>query len=201
MSEFKAHNIWPTPIYENEILVKDEWLEFCKVVDCKRTNDDNGFISLGSHVLDNIVLQELKKELIHHVSIFTKHQLNIVNKFKMTSSWVTKHEKGDFAQIHSHKNSLISGVYYLQTTNNCGDIIFNRDHFLSESFMFDLQEQTMLNSFRYKIPVETGKLLIFPSTVKHGTPKMPIDNFERIAISFNMFLTGTVGAEDCLLQA
>ena len=25
MPEFKAHNLWPIPVYESEILVKDKW--------------------------------------------------------------------------------------------------------------------------------------------------------------------------------
>ena len=201
MPQFKAHHIWPTPIFENFIEVKDEWLSFCKQVSCKRTNDNNGWISIGKPILDYDEMIELKDIILKEISAYIKHQLHIENNFKITTSWVTKHDKGDFAQIHSHKNSIISGVYYLQTTENCGDLIFNRDHFLSESFMFDLIEPSNVNTLKYKVSVENGKLLLFPSTLKHGTPKMVIDNFERIAISFNVWPHGKIGGDDCLLDA
>jgi len=201
MPEFKAHNIWPSPVFENTIDVKDEWLSFIKKVPCQRTNDDNGYISKGLPILDYPEMQELKNIILEQVSVYVKHHLNVSNKFRLTTSWVTKHDKGDFAQVHSHKNSLLSGVYYLQTKENCGDIIFNRDTFLSESFMLDLTESSFLNSLKYKIPVRNGLLLLFPSTLKHGTPKMIIDDFQRIAISFNFWPFGNIGGHDCLLDA
>ena len=201
MPEFKAHHIWPTPIFENFIEVKSEWLEFCKKVPCKRTSDNNGWISTGIPLLENDELVDLKNILLEQVSVYVKHHLHVQNNFKIVSSWVTKHDKGDFAQIHSHKNSLLSAVYYLQTTENCGDLIFNRNNFLSESFMLDLIEPSNVNTTKYKVPVEDGKLLIFPSTLRHGTPVMMLDNFQRIAISFNMWPHGIIGADDCLLDA
>ena len=201
MPHFIAHNIWSTPIYENEISVKDEWIEFCNNINYKRTFNNNGSISVGPHLLENISLLELKEKILYHVDVYTNHQLNISNKFRMCSSWCIKHIKGDFAQVHSHKNSIISGVYYLQVTDGCGDIFFKRDKFLSESFLFDLKKSTIMNSIEYKISVKTGKLILFPSTLEHYTDIMPLDNFERIAISFNMFLDGPIGEEDRFLHA
>ena len=201
MPEFKAHHIWPTPIFENFIDVKDEWISFCKNAPCKRTSDNNGWISIDKPILEYDEMVDLKNILLEQVSVYVKHHLHVRNNFKITTSWVTKHDKGDFAQIHSHKNSLLSGVYYLQTTENCGDLIFNRDKFLSESFMLDLIEPSNVNTTKYKVPVEDGKLLLFPSILRHGTPKMMIDDFERIAISFNMWPHGIIGEDDCLLDA
>jgi len=201
MSEFKSHHIWPTPIFENYISVKDEWLSFCKQVPCKRTSDNNGWISMNTPILEYSEMQELKTIILEQISVYVTHCLHVKNRFRITTSWVTKHDKGDFAQIHSHKNSLLSGVYYLQTTENCGDIIFNRDSFLSESFMLDLSEPSYVNTIKYRVPVENGKLLLFPSTLKHGTQTLMLDDFERIAISFNVWPQGNIGGDDCLLDA
>ena len=205
MGEFVAHNIWSVPIYQNLISVKTEWTKFCEVAECKRTNDNNGWISTNFNILDATELQDLKIQILDNVGVYLNHHLEIKNKMRLTTSWITKHDKGDQAQIHSHQNSIISGVYYLKTAENCGDLYFNRgigrESFLSETFHFDRIRETTINGNRHRIEVNEGMLLLFPSTVKHGTAVMRTDNFQRIAISFNMFLHGSIGGDDLYLEA
>jgi len=205
MPEFTAHNIWPTPIYKNEIPLEPRWVSYCEQAPCKRTNSNNGWISTNFDILNTDELIELKHKIFEHLNVYLLQHLKINNRLRLTTSWITKHDKGDFAQIHSHQNSLISGVFYLKTKENCGDLYFERNigsnSFLSESFRFDLIEETFINSNRHKIDVYDGLLLLFPSTLKHGTPVMPLDNYTRIAISFNTFLSGPTCGEDLYLEA
>jgi len=44
MPYFKTHNLWPTPIYESEIPVKDEWKNTIVNFEYERTHVNNSDI-------------------------------------------------------------------------------------------------------------------------------------------------------------
>ena len=107
-----------------------------------------------------------------------------------------KHTKNDFAQPHLHKNSILSGIFYLQAKQGSGDLIFSRTNFLSDTFSFDRINDNIINTNNVVFKVYDGLLLIFPSRIKHGTFPMPFDNYERICLSFNTFITDKIGYDD-----
>ncbi len=43
---------------------------------------------------------------------------------KITNMWAIINKKGSFNQKHHHGNSDISAAYYVDTSENCGDIVF-----------------------------------------------------------------------------
>ena len=79
-------------------------------------------------------------------------------------------------------------------------IRFHRDY-IPRVFEIEKKEYNYWNSDTWWFSVKTGELLLFPSTLKHGTPVMPLDNYTRIAISFNTFLSGPTCGEDLYLEA
>ena len=70
MPEFKAHNLWPIPVYESEILVKDEWKEIIKNLNYERTLINNSDISTDRYVLNS--MPDLKKEIEDHCELFVR---------------------------------------------------------------------------------------------------------------------------------
>ena len=50
----------------------------------------------------------------------------------------------------------------------------------------------MFNCTSFKVPVETGNILLFQSSLQHGVEKKKGNN-ERLSLSFNIFIKGTVG--------
>ena len=52
----------------------------------------------------------------------------------ITNSWVLKHEPNDYNPAHSHANSLITGVYYLEVPEHSGDITFHKPDGLTNIF-------------------------------------------------------------------
>ena len=61
MPEFKVHNLWPIPVYQNNILVKEKWKVLVKSLDYERTHNDNSDISSDRYVLNSI--PDLKLEI------------------------------------------------------------------------------------------------------------------------------------------
>ena len=64
----------------------------------------------------------------NHLDVYTKKYLNVKKhiKFYMQNSWAVRHQSDDWGQSHIHANSLLSGVYYIQTKKNSGDICFHK---------------------------------------------------------------------------
>ena len=50
MPEFKAHNLWPIPVYESEIPVKKEWKTYLENIEYRRTHIGNSDISVNRYL-------------------------------------------------------------------------------------------------------------------------------------------------------
>jgi uncharacterized protein (TIGR02466 family) len=105
-----------------------------------------------------------------------------------------KHLRGDWAQEHSHTNSLLSGIVYLDTDETAGDIHFNnRSSIFPSAVDVEYSGYNIYNSRGWSITPKTGDVLIFPSTLLHSVSKN-IYNKARYSLSFNMFVEGKLGA-------
>jgi hypothetical protein len=82
----------------------------------------------------------------------------------ITESWLNFTMPGEWHHSHNHPNSLISGVFYVNTRKSLHSIVFSE------------LEKT--------IGVERFDLLLFPSHLLHHTPKN-IGNDLKISLAFN----------------
>ena len=90
---------------------------------------------------------------------------------------------------HIHTGSVLSGVYYVRTASDTGQITF--EHPAADHFMQDLsyREKSILNVSTISIAPQPGELLIFPSHLPHKVEQSH-SSAKRVAISFNMGLAG-----------
>lgn len=102
--------------------------------------------------------------------------------YAVTDSWLTKTIKGKYAQEHSHGTADISGVYYIKTTGEDGNLFFDNIH--SSACANVLISQLKAKEI---LPLETGMLILWPGHLKHGTFVNRTDH-ERISLSFNICL-------------
>ena len=97
-----------------------------------------------------------------------------------TKGWVAVFETNDYGHIHSHGDADISGVYYFQTNTTDGELSFYHPAAQVElSPCFD-----HITIWKH-VPM-VGKLLMFPSYLKHGILRNQTTD-TRISISFNVF--------------
>ena len=203
MPEFKAHNLWPIPVYESETPVKSEWIDFILNTEYERMHIGNGDISKDKYILNS--LPELKKEIENHCELFVKKYLSLKENanFYLQNSWSVKHNPGDYAQIHSHGSSLLSGVYYLKTKSNCGNLVFHKNpiytNIFHQSIRFEYDEENNINAGQYAIDVSEGKILLFPSHLEHSVDKNK-SNDERYSLAFNFYVRGKFGKEEYELE-
>ena len=93
-------------------------------------------------------------------------------------------------------NSVVSGTYYVDVENDKDALTFTRDdannYFMSDIMVPDITMGTPYNCKEWYIPVQTGQLLLFPSSIEHGVPPREDRTTDRISLSFNTFVKGLV---------
>ena len=158
--------------------------------------------NLGAQTVEQQILDKVpdfKDWLKEHVAeyVFGVQGVDpLSHTVEFTCSWVNCHQHMERAQDHSHRNSLYSGVFYLDTHNNCGDIMFmdQRHRHLDPR----RTATNVYNSKSWRITPEQGMVLIFPSELVHCVePNM--DHNRRYSLAFNVMVKGNYGNPTSLL--
>jgi uncharacterized protein (TIGR02466 family) len=112
------------------------------------------------------------------------------HRYKVSNMWININGQNDYNQVHRHPFSFLSGVFYVRSKNNCGDLIFKNPNILHENYIrpSDVVEYNGFNSDIWRISPVENNLIMFPSWLEHFTnPNESGD--DRISISFNIELT------------
>lgn len=100
--------------------------------------------------------------------------------------WLNVYGRGHAQEVHTHGNSVISGIYFVKVPPGCGDTIF---HAPMGDAMLDppRAEINPLNSSAAPWTPRAGQLLLFRGWLKHSVQANTGDE-ERITIAFNINL-------------
>ena len=190
--KYKAHLLFPTCIhileYKNFESIKDELVEH---VYKERDNNPEGRVisNRGGWQSRDFVKDDKILSLIGKIF----YELPTVNKNLIFSlgCWFNINKKGSYNTKHVHANSDFSGVFWLKTPNNCGNIVFESPHnFSSYMEMQSYTEKFKHDSgftYNHSFKPTEGKILIFPSSLQHSVEINESDE-ARISVSFNIKL-------------
>ena len=109
---------------------------------------------------------------------------------EITQMWANKQVDGSIHPPHTHANSILSGIYYLKTTDNTSGTQFFDPRHQAKVMIPRRDNQNMSNSHVYQINSETGRGVIFPSWLQHWVPS---NTDERVTISWNVVVRGNYG--------
>ena len=186
--------IFPLPIFLDEA-EGSEYTDIQKeLTDTKHTlkfNDSGSYMILNENPFDSNFLIEsgchhsikfINKTVDKFVtSLYGEYDKDIF-KWEITESWMTKTIKGRCAREHSHGSYDISGVYYLDTNGNDGNLIFtNINHNLEGNMLLN----KLLINGDVAMPLKNGTIFLWPGQLRHKTLINETDH-ERISISFNI---------------
>jgi len=90
--------------------------------------------------------------------------------------------------VHTHDNSIISGVLHLNDDDANLNFYSHKKHFLLD---FNYKEYNMCNTNCWSSPTKKGNLFLFPSQLNHGVDNQKIKR-DRISLSFNTWVKGSV---------
>jgi len=99
--------------------------------------------------------------------------------------WLIRNGPGDLNKAHIHPNTMLSGVYYVQTPPDCGKIEFFDPVMARTATAYPKTEHRRINANAAAYEPVEGLLLIFPSWLQHWVrPNRGVG--DRVSISFNV---------------
>ena len=138
--------------------------------------------SKSSHLLGNIFDVIDLKNLIYSETNKFADSFGLIIDNRILDSWFNIQNKNSSLIPHTHPNSIISGVIYINVDKNSSPIHFyNPNPFISFMHKNNLKE----SSFDwFYIEPKIGMMILFPSWLKHGFEDNQTE--ERTVISFNI---------------
>lgn len=195
----ELYGIFPIAVgkYVFERNFNEDELNF--VLNAKIKQNKSNLISEDYYILDNKPLQHIKTFLQISVLQFIQKVYNPAYKIrcKFTQSWINYSERNQSHHYHTHPNSFLSGVFYIQSDKSTAPLNF---HVLIPPLIeIASNEHTPFSSGMRSFEAEEKVLYLFPSYLPHSVSKNESDK-TRISISFNTFITGTIGEKRGLTE-
>ena len=192
--ESTINSIFPTPIYMSKLDRKLTPLEL-KFVDKSKKDfykNDGNITSNNNYILDEKPFANIKKELHIRVQDYFDKVISPANDIKpyITQSWLNYTEINQYHHKHTHPNSLVSGVFYINCHEEHDKIKFFNDTY--KTIKLEVKDWNLWNSETWWFSVKTGDVILFPSSLTHMVETKEGDN-TRISLAFNVFIKGTVG--------
>jgi len=189
------HQLFPEPVYFSKLeraLTKKE-LKMVDEYKKKTYSNVSNTTSNDNYVLENKTLKNLKKDLNKKVVDYFNEVICTSNSIVpyITQSWINYTETNQSHHHHSHFNSYISGVFYIDAQKEVDSITFYKPH-TDETIKLDVTKYNIFNSSSWGLPVETGNIFLFRSSLRHGVDTKKGTN-TRISLSFNTFIKGALG--------
>ena len=105
-------------------------------------------------------------------------------KISAETMWININPPGSFNLIHCHLGANYSGVLYLKSEENMGNIYFSRLPNMEEVYDHMCMSGMDIDKFLLEYPSLTGKLYLFSPFIFHSVG-VNNSNTDRISISFN----------------
>ena len=201
MKEANIYSIFPTPIYISELNRKfsKKELSFFDKNKLKVYNNEGNKTSEDNYVLNNKVFINLKKELDLRIKDYFDKIILPANNITpyITQSWLNYTETNQYHHKHSHPNSLISGVLYINSDEKHDKIKFFNEPY--KIIKLVIKDWNTWNSESWWFSVKTGNIILFPSSLTHMVETKQGDN-TRISLAFNVFVKGKIGNNKALTE-
>lgn len=186
-------SIFPIPIGFYELGRKFNAAELDFISSAETKKNVGNRTSADNRILENSVLSEIKEFVTQSTNQYFQNIYHPKNEvgLRLTQSWCNFTQSGEFHHKHTHPNSFISGVLYIQV-----DEFIDRIYFYNEGYRqleIPAKEFNLYNSTSWWFPCITGQLLLFPSSCYHMVDNRANCEYPRISLSFNTFLTGSLG--------
>lgn len=155
----------------------------------------NDYITKDERLLENPVFKTLKKHILNYSKKYVNHIGIPVEDLQVSNSWaVVINPNNVLNNFHYHRNSLISGCFYL----TYGGGIDFKSSFYEDLYYFTspVNPQQSLKH-HYTLDIKEKLLILFPSNLAHAISFNNINN--RIAIVFNIIPKGEFGVSNAKL--
>ena len=150
----------------------------------------------------NSKLKELKQFCEEQLNRYVKEIMNPKEEldFHITQSWLNVTKRGEFHHEHSHPNSIVSGVFYISTEADDKITFIDPNMKVKEMIKIEQESFNPFNSSSCFFPSIANELILFPSWLNHMVRLNEKATKDRISISFNTFVKGSLGSQTNLTE-
>ena len=201
MIEAQISAIFPTPIYKAKLDRKftEQELRFVDDMKTKSVQNIGNKYSANKYVLNHPSVATLKKEIdLFLEDYFFKILLTpqTISPY-ITQSWINYTETNEYHHVHSHPNSYLSGVLYINADKAHDKITFTHNRY--DQIKLSNTKWNLFNSDSWFYPVGSGDIVIFPSRLNHLVGVKKGKN-TRVSLSFNVFVKGNLDPTGTLAE-
>jgi len=190
MEKALVKGIFPIPIYYNSITRNFTNKELDIISKLETHKNEGNLTSQNNFILDT-KLKSLKKEILKHINFYFDNILLAKDvKPYITQSWVNYTKLGQYHHKHTHPNSLVSGVLYINADEKNDAINFHKEK--NNEIQIQTKESNFFNSSNFILPVKTNDLVLFPSSLFHSVHYKTGFNL-RVSLAFNVYVKGILG--------
>ena len=197
----ETFGLFSTPVVSFEIgreFTKEEFDTVLSYSDKTRPGLMGNRTTVGENILDNSNLSDIRKFVDESLDWYVKNIQRPKDEFEiyLTQSFVNLISNGQGHYPHTHPNSYLSGVLYIQANQENDAITFLGEPCACSKFLsLPTEDFNVFNSHRWSMPVWTGRLLIFPSHLPHQV-NLVSNDYERVSLAFNTFIRGEIGMRE-----
>ena len=194
--------LFPTPVAIFDLKpLSDE--ERSTIMKTPTGNTPSSYLEVVSsndqYILRNKKLKRLQKDIQGCVDDYKNEIMSCDQELYITNSWVNFLLPQTKFPIHHHSNSLVSGVYYIQTDKGMPNIELEHPNTHLWRLTWKRKEYKYGNYLSSNITIRNNMLILFPSTIWHSVSKN-LSSTTRVSLSFNTFLRGDLDSNDFLAE-
>lgn len=190
------YQLFPTPVYRvNDALDFSKENEQLNKFEITNKQFDNfGEKSVNTYILDDYRLSNLSRWIVKNINYYSTEVLfpgANAKDYVILQSWISVKFPGQSHAAHIHPNSVISGVYYWEATNNPITFVNSKAVEIGP---------TQLKDYTFSVnDITEGTLILFPSNLKH-TVALNDSNKPRKSLAFNSIPTTGLGSNGQLSE-
>jgi len=149
-----------------------------------KSNKGNGFQT--NFINNKFILECISDKVAECLHIYSENAKKDV-KVGVTSLWINKNYNKSYNLPHVHPGSNFSGVYYVNTSQKEGKLLFFKDTATCFTNNEKYFKGTDFNEI-YQIQPSNNLFILFPSHLNHMV-EPHYDNNPRISVSFNIHIS------------
>ena len=205
MNNHAIHGVFPCPVYivkrDTNLSPKEE-KEIRKIIDKEGMYKNAGNSTSNNNYIFNGKLKNIKQFCEQQIKSYVEQVITPKEEidFYITQSWLNVTRPGGFHHEHSHQNSIISGVFYISTEEDDKITFIDQNTKVKELIKFEQKEYNLFNSVTWFFSVNNNELILFPSWLNHKVEPNEKATTDRISLSFNTFVGGTLGIRKGLTE-
>ena len=200
---YRTIPLFPINVHVLEIDKFDDYKdEIIKDIYYEKNNDPEGrkLSNVGGWQSDAVGIEECKSRFIQKIMIesLTGFKPMSNKTYMKVEGWTNVNKPGDYNRLHDHPVSELSGVLWIKTPPNSGNLRFVTPQLFSrykelDSYTQEFKEPTY-SFMTYNFYPKEGTMLIFPSVLQHEVTENKSSE-DRISYSFNIQLMGELNSK------